>query len=491
MSESARWYFDVQFGGSKGRRQELIAGFPFLRGSNDALESGLQAYPFIDPGFTRTNILGYPIGPGYDIHRLNYMMNAIFPAWYSSFYNDGPGTYNQDYNDKEHTAAGYVMGEFNIGDNLTVVPGVRYQDEVTEISAYQMQLNGSNQNGLSGPPPVLVDSKRNTPGWYPSVNIKYKVNENIHVLGAAFRSISLPSYGDVTPLLEYSGPAFPTVVTGNPLLRPSSAWNFDLGATFSNNDIGLVTVNLFYKEISDLIYSMQSFTPFYPYPLVGAPSDIFDRLPGPQSGYFDTLWAKANSAQNVQATIPMNDPAKAYLRGIEISWQTHLWYLPGVLSGVVLDLNASYMSSQQQYPSFNLVQTGGTFLRKIYALYYQTISGPLQDQPKATYNAILGWDYSGFSSRFSLRYQKLTLSSFDNQYGLRDAYFDNVLIVDISLKQQIIGKLYVFANATNVNGHIDASYYSHPAYNNVAAGQLPTGNQTYGWAAQVGLNFSF
>ncbi len=490
-SESARWYFDVQFGGSKGRRQELIAGFPFLRGSNDALEAGLQAYPFLDPSFTRTNILGYPIGPGYDIHRLNYMMNAIFPAWYSSFYNDGPGTYNQDYNDKEHTAAGYVMGEFNIGDNLTVVPGVRYQDEVTEISAYQMQLNGSNQNGLSGPPPVLVDSKRNTPGWYPSVNIKYKVNENIHVLGAAFRSISLPSYGDVTPLLEYSGPAFPTVVTGNPLLRPSSAWNFDLGATFSNNDIGLVTVNLFYKEISDLIYSMQSFTPFYPYPLVGAPSDIFDRLPGPQSGYFDTLWAKANSAQNVQATIPMNDPAKAYLRGIEISWQTHLWYLPGVLSGVVLDLNASYMSSQQQYPSFNLVQTGGTFLRKIYALYYQTISGPLQDQPKATYNAILGWDYSGFSSRFSLRYQKLTLSSFDNQYGLRDAYFDNVLIVDISLKQQIIGKLYVFANATNVNGHIDASYYSHPAYNNVAAGQLPTGNQTYGWAAQVGLNFSF
>ncbi len=62
----------------------------------------------------------------------------------------------------------------------------------------------------------------------------------------------------------------------------------------------------------------------------------------------------AASRRLTKGPIPMNDPEKAYLRGIEFSWQTHLWYLPGVLSGIVLDLNLSLMSSNQLYPSFEL-----------------------------------------------------------------------------------------------------------------------------------------
>jgi hypothetical protein len=275
------------------------------------------------------------------------------------------------------------------------------------------------------------------------------------------------------------------------MLKPSTAWNFDLGASYSSNDVGLVTVNLFYKEISDLIYGMQNFMPYWPYPVVGAPADIYDRLPGPASGYFDTVWAQQNLGTKLTGTMPMNDPSKAFLRGIEISWQTHLWYLPGVLSGIILDLNASYMSSRQLYPSFAITKVGGTLFRPIYNLFYQTVAGPLQNQPKAIYNATLGWDYMGFSSRFSLRYQQLTLTSMDTQYGLQNSYYDNVTLFDIQLKQQIIGNLAVFANATNVNSHIDNYYFSHPAYATVGEGQLPTSQQTYGWAVQLGLTYFY
>ena len=489
-SARSRLWYDVQWGGSKNRRVYLIDEFSYLHGTNADLEGGVQAYPFADPNYSRTNILGYPIGPGYDPYRLMSMMNAIYPAWQDRFYTEGPSSFNQNYTDKEHTWAGYLMAELNIGSDLTVVPGVRYQEEVTDISAYHVQLNGSNQNGLAGQAPILVESKRNTPDWYPSVNIKYRATENIQVVGAAYKSLSLPSYGEINPLVQYdaSGQA---ITTANPLLRPSTAWNFDLGASYASNDLGLVTVNLFYKEISNLIYSMQSFMPFWPYPVTGAPSDIYDRLPGPASGYYDTTWANANNAKNFFTNIPMNDPTKAYLRGIEISWQTHLWYLPGLLSGIVLDLNASYMSSKQVYPSFLLTKVGGSAFNPIYNLVYQTVAGPLQDQPRAIYNAILGWDYMGFSSRFSLRYQQLTLQSMDTQYGLRNSYYDDVLLFDISLKQRIIGNLAVFANATNVNNHTDSYYYSHPAYGAVAAGQLPTSVQTYGWLVQLGLSFLY
>ena len=74
------------------------------------------------------------------------------------------------------------------------------------------------------------------------------------------------------------------------------------------------------------------------------------------------------------------------------------------------------MSSNQLYPYFKVVSpkvgTKDT-------LYLQTTGGTLQDQPKAIYNAILGWDYRGFSSRFSLRYQQLTLTNMDTQFGVR------------------------------------------------------------------------
>ena len=480
------------YGQGAGNRKDLIASFPFLNGLNTDLQAGIPASPFPDANYTRNNILGYPIGSGFNAQQLVAMQTQYYWGMNNQwrYFVNGVPAYDRDYTDKEHTWAGYLMAELNIGSNLTVVPGARYQDEVTDISAYHIQLLGSNQNGLSGQAPVLVESQRNTPGWYPSVNAKYKATENIQVVGAVYKSLSLPSYGDINPLVEYDGNT-PAVITANPMLKPSTAWNFDLGGSYSSNDVGLVTVNLFYKEISDLIYAMQGYTPFYPFPVTGAPSDIYDRIPGPTSGYYDSTWAIAVNGKSLTTSIPMNDPAKAYLRGIEISWQTHLWYLPGLLSGIVLDLNASYMSSRQVYPSFLKTRVGGSAFNPIYNNVYQTVEGPLQDQPKAIYNAILGWDYLGFSSRFSLRYQQLTLTSMDTQYGLRNSYYDNILLFDISLKQRVIGNLSVFVNATNVNQHIDNYYYSHPAYGTIAEGQLPTSEQTYGWQVQLGVSFFY
>ncbi len=487
-SDNTRLYYDIQFGGSKGRRQNLIAAIPFLAGANPSptvAEGGIDATYFVDPSYTRTSILGYPIGPGYDPYKLAYMENVIYPAWQQYYYTDGVGNYDQNYTDKENTRAGYLMGEFNIGSNLTMVAGARYQEEQSDISAYHIQPNNSNQNGL-GYPPVLVETKRDNPYWYPSVNIKYKATENVQVMAAVYRSVSLPSYADVSPELEFQTPGY--VLGGNPFLKPSTATNYDLGASLFSNAIGLFTVDLFYKDISNLIYDVPNYFPYAPYPVVGAPSDIKSRLPG--VGYFDSTYLNLNPVTNklLNGSIPMNDPADAFLRGIELSWQTHFYYLPGLLSGIVLELNASFMSSNQEYPYFKALTNK---FRAVDTLLYSNTEGALQDQPKAIYNAILGWDYKGFSSRFSLRYQQLTLTSMDTQFGLEDTYYDNVLLLDISLKQQIIENLSVFANVTNVNGHVDNYYYSHPAYLTFVAANLPTSGQTYGLNAQLGLTFNY
>ena len=204
-------------------------------------------------------------------------------------------------------------------------------------------------------PPVLVETKRDNPYWYPSVNIKYKATENVQVMGAVYRSVSLPSYTDISPVVNISEPGRCRWVVTR-YLKPSTASNYDLGASLFSNSVGLFTVDLFYKDISNLIYSCKIIIRMLRTLLLGAPSDISSRLPG--KSYFDSSYLDMNPISNklLNGSIPMNDPADAYLRGIEISWQTHFWYLPGLLSGIVLEVNASFMSSNQEYPYFKLLK---------------------------------------------------------------------------------------------------------------------------------------
>jgi TonB-dependent receptor len=493
ISNNSQIYDYLLFGAGAGNRTDLVNQISYLKsisGYNTSLQAGLPAYPWVDASYGRSSILGYPIGPSFDVYKLASMQNYYYGlnATTNRYWNSGPNDYSQDYIDREYNTAGYLMGEFNIGNSLTVVAGARWQQEMTYISAYHIQINTSNQNGLSGVPPVLYDSRRTNAEWYPSINVKYKATDNVQIVGAAYKSVSLPSYSDISPLVELQQNV--TIVSGNPLLKPSTAWNLEIGASVFDNFIGLFTANFFYKDLKNLIYNMQNYYPFSTYPIVGAPTDIAERLPS--KSYYDTTWAKSNRGATLAATVPMNNPDDAYLRGIELSWQTHLWYLPGVLSGLVLDLNASWMSSKQMYPSFKVV--GPTVGNKD-TLVYTTTSGSLQNQPKAIYNAILGWDYKGFSSRFSLSYQQTTLSSVDTRYALEDYYTDNITLLDISIKQQILDNCSVFANMTNINNHIDNYYFTHPTYTTATktypTGNLPTSGQTYGWILQVGITYNY
>lgn len=508
VSTQSQVYDYFLYGAGAGKRQQIINYTSYLTALGASYVSitsqdqqGMPAYPWLDKAGDRTSILGYPIGPTFNIYQLANMQDYLYYKVYSNkslfsanpYYNNGPSDFNQDYTDREKSLAGYVMGELNIGPLLTIVPGARYQSEMTDVSAYHIQINTNNANGLAGVPPVLYGSQRTFANWYPSINIKYKATDNIQVMGAVYQSVSLPSYGDITPLIQYING--PSMTTGNPLLRPSTAWNYDIGASWFNNLIGLFSANFFFKDISNLIYSMQNFFPYEPYPVI-APAVVISSLPA--ASYYDPSWEKLNNAQNLSATISMNDPDHAYLRGIELSWQTHFWYLPGVLSGLVFDFNVSLMSSNQSYPSFWIKSPK---VGNKDTLEYQTVQGPLQNQPKATYNAILGWDYKGFSARFSYRDQKTTVTSIDTRFGLQDYNYGDVTLWDISLKQQIINNLSVFANATNVNDHIDSYYYTHPSYTLAnsggtaptvyPAGNLPTSEQSYGWILQLGASYSF
>jgi hypothetical protein len=85
------------------------------------------------------------------------------------------------------------------------------------------------------------------------------------------------------------------------------------------------------------------------------------------------------------------------------------------------------MNSQTYYPYFDqaalakdtVFKADGKTIKKIdYYQDYKTRKGSVLNQPKAIYNAIIGWDYMGFSTRISFRYQQTTLTGIDSKYIL-------------------------------------------------------------------------
>jgi TonB-dependent receptor len=475
-------HFDLGWGQGQ---IDLLSLFPWIY-MIQGNPNGIPVRSFLDPTYNPGTFLDgrYNLDWSASVPLLNATSLAFRAITGITGIPSGQNDYQNNYAALEDTYAAYGMAEFNALDNrLTVLPGIRFEREWTQYQAYSITLNGNNANGLQGFPVSKTTNRRNDL-WFPSVNLKFKVTDDMQIMGAVYKSEAKPNFLDISPLVIFNGVTTNSFQSGNPFLRPATAVNYDLSVSVFNNDIGLFTVGGFYKEISRLIVSLANYQPYQVGTWRYYPADLPGRLPA--LGYYDTTWFAQN--QTAAATIPINNPEKAYIRGIEFSWQTHFWYLPGFLTGLVLDLNLSFIGSNTQYPYFQTVTIGikpGRVPVPITALDYRTRAGAVVDQPKSIANIIVGWDYQGFSTRVSFRYQQTTLTSLDSKFSLSDQYYDNFLLIDISAKQQILDNLAVFANFTNLTSHIDDYYI------NGVVGQMPQRSQSYGLRGQFGVVYNY
>ncbi len=480
-------YAYFQYGAGKANRDNLIKYFPWIY-YDPSGQHGIPVKSFLQPDYNYGKFLDgrYSLDWSASLPLMNSINGAFYNTPGITYWDYGQNDFQNNYASMEDTYAAYGMAEFNLLDNrLSVLPGMRFEREWTRYQAYQIVLNSSNTNGLGGIPQSVTNDRRNDL-WFPSVNFKYKLTEAIQIMGAAYKSEAKPNFLEISPLVIYNGAINNGFQAQNPFLKPATAVNLDLSVSLFNNEIGLFTVGGFYKEVSNLIISLANYQPHQNYAWLNAPADLPGRLPA--LSYYDTTWFATNPTAS--ATIPMNNPQKAYIRGIEFSWQTHFWYLPGFLTGLVLDVNLSYIGSNTEYPYFDqstviIGYLPGRQPVPIYGLDYKTRAGSVVDQPKSIANVIVGWDYKGFSTRVSFRYQQTTLTGLDAKYSLSDAYYQNFTLIDVSAKQQILDNLSVFANFTNLSSHIDDYYL------NTVVGQLPTSSLSYGLRGQFGVIFNY
>lgn len=169
------------------------------------------------------------------------------------------------------------------------------------------------------------------------------------------------------------------------------------------------------------------------------------------------------------------------MRGVELNWQTHFWYLPGLFSGLVLNVNYTHIFSQAKYPR--------TTVKTVYYPKFQkTINNSFYTnrliyQPNDIVNLAVGYGFKGFSARVSMLLQANVFQGRNFWPGLR-VNTEKYVRWDLSVRQVLpwFG-LQTFFDINNINSARDV---------NINQGSnFPESEQHYGLTADLGLRLTF
>ncbi len=231
-----------------------------------------------------------------------------------------------------------------------------------------------------------------------------------------------------------------------------------------DNTIGLFTVGGFLKRIDNLIYPWT----FY--------------VSGAQAAqYFPQSLTSGPPSSNYRIYTFVNDSYRINNWGIETDWQTHFWYLPSPLNGLVLNINYTHIFSKAEYPFVYSYQAS---LRSPVVLVDTSFTDRLLFQPDNIINLSVGYDYDGFSIRVSMLYQADVFTGPNFWPQLRSST-SSYRRWDVSLKQDLpwFG-LQIYGDVNNLNKVDDISVIQ-------ASTGVPQSQQSYGVTADIGLRWRF
>ena len=437
-------------------RQAILDAFPWMKQTIPNGNFKLPITLFEDPSFKYGKFLGgdYTMGVPVNIDLMWQVLGVAqkYGTLEAYVHNDLASITN-DYSGNENETAAYAMATVRFGPDITILPGVRYQLLRTSYTAPR-GIETSTSRYMYNYRDTTIDESHAF--WLPMVQLKYEPLSWFQVHLAYTNTLTYPDYNTITPRIDVG---INSVAWNNFALKPAHSSNYDVVLSLYSNSIGLFTVDGFWKHIDNLIFPTSRYVineSLYP----GVPSSTVGH---PVRTY-------------------INNPYAVDLRGIELDWQTHFWYLPGPLSGLVLGANYTHIFSAAKYPRTTVNTTYSSQPPYVVIAYVDTsYTNRLIDQPNDIVNLAIGYDYKGFSMRVSMLYQDNVFEG-ENFWPELRTNTAKYLRWDLSLKQELpwFGfQLYLDLN--NINAARDVTLNQGSSF--------PASEQHYDMSADIGLRW--
>jgi len=357
-----------------------------------------------------------------------------------------------DYHGSEDYFAAFIVPTISFANNsITFIPGFRYEKTTTEYTA-----NRSNGPGKPTDPFIYFahTSKQSNDYLLPMIQFKYQAFDWFDIRASYTQTLARPNYNRLIPTWSATGSS---ITWNNVELKPAKSQNLDLFLSFYSDKIGLISVGVFEKRIKDFVFATKTF--------IADTNQIRPEWP-------ETV-VKGGSIDSYS-----NNSDVSILRGLEAEWQSNLWFLPGVLKGLVLNINYTYTDSETKYPKFVPIYEripGPLPLQRLVGTDDQRYTDRLLDQPTHILNFTVGFDYADFSIRGSVQYKSDVFISTNFFEELRSTT-EPLTLWDMKVRQKLpIDGLQVFLNVNNFAKAIDRSsnfgtgYFAERSYYGLTA----------------------
>lgn len=330
-----------------------------------------------------------------------------------------------DYDITEDTSAAYVMGRIDI-DNWRLLTGVRYEN--TDFTADGFSYNSEDE---------VATAQRfsNSDDYFlPALHIRYSVDDKTQVRAAWTNSVVRPGFAQLSPgtLIEGDEKEF-----GNPHLKSLESSNLDLGIEHYPGVASVISAFVFYKDIKNFVYDVD-----------------LGKTPGYEA--FDKAQTFANGKT-------------AELFGIELAASKQFTQLPAPWDGLLIGGNATFVDSTAEIGGYD---EGEFIARDI----------PLPSQSDTSANLMVGYESDLISMRLSANYKSnYLLEVLDTLDANKDAYVDDQIQLDFSLRYYVTESIKLHFEALNLTDEVYYSYVNTRNYN--------AQYERYGATYKLGITF--
>lgn len=378
---------DAEYSLKKGFLSKIIGGVRYATTTSDNYPTGLFLGSFTIPG-TANLLSQYPglwgsspvqdFFTGYSQSQIpSYLTgntaimrdaNAFYKAYGATNTPDTSATVNRLslFNIEETTTAFYLMPQFSgkvAGYQLDGNIGLRAVQTKNDTNGFQ------GPNSASAVPLNLKSSYWN---YLPSFNSRLQLTDHLYLRAAVSKTITRPNFGSLSPSLTLNAnpvnPALNSGSQGNPGLQPVRGTNFDMTLEYYIDKSTMVYVAGFRKDVKGFIASFSE-----------------------QRTYDGVTYVISTSRNLNPATI----------EGFEAGFQQFFTFLPAPFDGFGLQANYTYVNSSTP----TTVSGAGT------------VSTPLTNLSKSSYNVVAMYEKGPFSARLAYNYRSDFITGF--------AYFVN------------------------------------------------------------------